>query len=408
MSAIGHGKAMRILFLAPFAAGGPKGTTRWRVLPLARALAAQGHTVRVLIAPYDCPRQSGLSWRDQSVQVDNLALPTLHGSLSQWVVAQKLAQTAAVWQPDVVHCFKPKGSAGLAAWLVDRKPGWRVPLVMDADDWEIGWNPVAGYPLVWRLFFRWQEHWGLRRADAVTAASRWLVAYASGLRNYKSQAADTNDHGVHYLPNGVDPVPVVSALHPMGKGSFVLAYTRFIEHTPEQLVRVWRRVLGLEPQARLVVAGPGPGAEASRLLDAAKTTGVSHSMLMVGWVPSTSRAGLFAAIDVALLPVSDTPLNRAKSPMRLLDLLAAGVPVVTQDVGEYGRLVSDGVTGLVTEPGSEGSLAAAVVRLLREPLLRERLGQAAAATMRIEYSWSELVQRALLAYEAALTAKMAP
>ena len=131
-------------------------------------------------------------------------------------------------------------------------------------------------------------------------------------------------------------------------------------------------------------------------------------MLMAGWVPAASRAGLFAATDVALLPVSDTPLNRAKSPMRLLDLLAAGVPVVTQDVGEYGRLVSDGLTGLVTEPGSEGALAAAVVRLLRDPLLRERLGQAAAATMRIEYSWSELVQRALLAYEAALTANTAP
>ena len=77
MPAIAHGKGMRILFLAPFAAGGPKGTTRWRVLPLARALAAQGHTVRVLIPPYDCPRQSGLSWLDQGVQVDNLDLPPL-------------------------------------------------------------------------------------------------------------------------------------------------------------------------------------------------------------------------------------------------------------------------------------------------------------------------------------------
>ena len=322
-------------------------------------------------------------------------------------MAQKLAQAAVTWQPDVVHCFKPKGPAGLAAWVLDRQPGWRVPLVMDADDWEIGWNPVAGYPLIWRSFFRWQEHWGLRRADAVTAASHWLVAYASGLRTDKSQAADSNDHGVHYLPNGVDPVPVAPTPKQMGKGPIVLAYTRFVEHTPEQLVRVWLRVLEHEPQARLVVAGPGPGAEASRLLDAAKTAGVSHSMLMVGWVPSASRAGLFAATDVALLPVSDTPLNRAKSPMRLLDLLAAGVPVVTQDVGEYGRLVSDGLTGLVTEPGNEGALAAAVVRLLRDPLLRERLGQAAAAVMRVEYSWSGLAQRALTAYQVALAAKTA-
>ena len=192
----------------------------------------------------------------------------------------------------------------------------------------------------------------------------------------------------------------------MGKGPIVLAYTRFIEHTPEQLLSVWQRVLEQEPRARLVVAGPS--ADASRGFDAAKAAGVSHSVLMVGWVPSASRAGLFAAIDVALLPVSDTPLNRAKSPMRLLDLLAAGVPVVTQDVGEYGRLVSDGANGLVTEPGSEAALAAAAVRLLRDPLLRERLGQAAAAVMRVEYSWSGLTQRALTAYQIALAAKTVP
>ena len=151
-------------------------------------------------------------------------------------MAQKLAQAAVTWQPDVVHCFKPKGPAGLAAWVLDRKPGWRVPLVMDADDWEIGWNPVAGYPLLWRSFFRWQEHWGLRRADAVTAASRWLVSYASGLRNDESQAADSNDRGVYYLPNGVDPVPVVPAPKPNGEGtgrpglhSFHGAYPRTVD-----------------------------------------------------------------------------------------------------------------------------------------------------------------------------------
>lgn len=365
---------------------------------MARALAAQGHTVRVLIPPYDCPRQSGSSWRDQGVQVDNLDLPPLHGSLSQLALARKMAQVALTWQPDVLHCFKPKGPAGLAAWILDRVPSWRVPLVMDADDWEIGWNSVVGYPLLWRSFFRSQEQWGLCRAHAVTAASGWLAGYAGGLRTGMAQTTGSDAPNVFYLPNGVDPVPVFPARHPMGKAPVVLAYTRFVEHTPEALISVWQRVLKDEPQARLIVAGSGSGAEASRLLYAAKIANVSHSILMVGWVPSASRTGLFAATDVALLPVSDTPLNRAKSPMRLLDLLAAGVPVVTQDVGEYGRLVSDGLTGLKVEPGSEESLAAAVVRFLRDPLLRKRLGQAAAAVMRVEYSWSGLAQRALLAY----------
>lgn len=394
----------RILFLAPFAAGGPKGTTRWRVLPLARALAAQGHTVRVLIPPYDCPRQSGLQWQDQSVIVDNVSLPAFGGMPGQMALARKLAQVAAAWKPDLVHCFKPKGPAGLAAWLLDRRLGERVPLVLDADDWEIGWNCAAGYPLVWRVFFHWQERWGLRRADAVTAASRWLVEYANTLRSGVLQEAGSDGRAVIYLPNGVDPVPIDLAFPSAKRTPTVLAYTRCVEQTPDQLVRVWQRVLAREPDARLVVAGLTPGWAASRLRHAADRAGVSHSVLATGWVPSSSRAGLFAAADVALLPVLDTPLNAAKSPVRLLDLLAAGVPVVTQNVGEYGRIVEHGVTGLVGAAGVDEAAADAVAGLLRDPALRTRLGRAAAASMRTQYSWSGLAQRALAAYQAALEA----
>jgi hypothetical protein len=48
----------RLVFIAPFARA-PKSTTRLRVLPLARALAARGHDVAVLIAPYDNPAEAG-------------------------------------------------------------------------------------------------------------------------------------------------------------------------------------------------------------------------------------------------------------------------------------------------------------------------------------------------------------
>ena len=56
----------------------------------------------------------------------------------------------------------------------------------------------------------------------------------------------------------------------------------------------------------------------------------------------------------------------------------------------------------------EGALAAAAVRLLGDPLLRERLGQAAAAVMQVKYSWSGLAQRAVTAYREVLATKAAP
>ncbi len=210
---------------------------------------ARGHCVRVLIPPYDCPKHSGWAWCDQGVEVENLVLPSGHDLPKQLALAQKLAQKIVAWRPDVVHCFKPKGPAGLAVWLLDRKPGWRIPLVMDTDDWETGWNQVAGYPRVWQSFFRWQERWGLRRADVVTAASRWLFRYASELRTGALLKADSSQLAVHYLPNGVDPVAVKPESQIRGRGQIVLLYTRFVEHTPEHVLRVWKLVLAEEPQA---------------------------------------------------------------------------------------------------------------------------------------------------------------
>jgi len=101
--------------------------------------------------------------------------------------------------------------------------------------------------------------------------------------------------------------------------------------------------------------------------------------------------------------VQDTPLNRAKSPMRLLDLLAAGVPVATQRVGEYGSMVRHGVTGLLTQPDDAAGLAANVVTLLRDRDLRQRLGQAASEDARRRFAWPALAETSLAAYHAALS-----
>lgn len=396
---------MRIVLIAPFAIH-PKGTTRWRVLPLARALAAQGHAVRVAIPPYDWPQHSGLAWRDHGVDVVNVATPSHLGPAGQIVLAGRLVQLTLAWQPDVVHVFKSKGPAGLAALCLlsmgcrgGVPPPVRAPVIVDADDYEAGWNPILPYPALWARFFAWQERTLLRRAAAVTAASRWLEDFAAELGQPRR----------FYLPNGVefshsqDAMPAHSDVTPTEANATrrVLLYSRFVEHGPAQVWQVWQRVLAAEPGAQLLVAGQGRDGEEQRLAQLAGQGGVG-SVRVLGWLPASARPGLFAAVDAALLPVQDTPVNRAKSPMRLLDLLAAGVPVATQRVGEYGELVVDGVTGLLVEPGDAAGLAEAVVRLLRSPKLRRQVGEAAAVAVQRDRAWPSLAQRALAAYRDAL------
>ena len=383
---------MRIVLLAPFAVH-PKGTTRWRVLPLARALATQGHAVRVAIPPYDWPSHSGLRWRDHGVEVANAVLPDLRWPAGHGLLAARLVQAALAWQPDVVHCFKPKGHSGLAALALLAQRS--VPVVVDADDYEAGWNRLLGYPAHWQALFAWQERDLLRRAQAVTVASRWLENLAGQLGQPRR----------FYLPNGVEgsySQNTTPGGYATGRNRLrVLLYTRFVEHSAAQVWRVWRRILAAQPEAQLLVVGPADGGEAGKFARSAEAAGAGRSVLMLGWLPPAARPGLFAAVDAAMLPVQDTLLNRAKSPMRLLDLLAAGVPVATQRVGEYGALVVDGVSGLLAAPGDADALADHVVSLLRSPDLGPRLGRAAQQDVQARFAWPALADTALAAYRAA-------
>jgi glycosyltransferase involved in cell wall biosynthesis len=61
----------------------------------------------------------------------------------------------------------------------------------------------------------------------------------------------------------------------------------------------------------------------------------------------------------------------------VVEAMAAGLPVVAAAVGGVPELVSPGVTGELFPPGDHRALAAHLLRLLREPELRGRMGAAA-------------------------------
>ncbi|MCS6845936.1 MAG: glycosyltransferase [Caldilineales bacterium] len=378
---------MRIALLAPFAVYGPKGTARWRTLPLARALAAAGHCVIVVAPPYDRPEHAGRRWREGEVEV--LHVPLAGAGLPHLAqAAGRMAQAALAFRPDLVHAFKPVAASGLAAALLLARPGGP-PMVVDADDWEAGWAAAQGLPAPLRWLTAWQERWVLRRAKAVTVASRWLQRRWAALRGDKAT--------VFYLPNGAEttlpPPPPTRAA-----GGRVLLYTRFVEHSPEKVWAVWRRVAAARPDARLWVAGRGLHREEATLLRIAEADGLAHTVRMLGWLPAISRWGVLAAADLALLPVADTPLVRAKSPMRLVDLLAAGVCVVTQGVGEYAEYVEHGCSGWLAPAGDDAALADGAVQLLADATLRSRLAAGAVQRVQERYLWRDLVQVAWQAY----------
>jgi len=394
---------MKIVFVGPFALQ-PKRTMAVRALPLAKALAARGHEVLMLLPPWDSPADAGKEWEEEGVHIRNVTLPAPVPLCQHLWLTWRLLRAALACRPDVVHCFKPKAYAGLAAWAIwhiKRLSGIPTQLVVDSDDWEGagGWNDLERYSLWQKRFFAWQEQWGLRHNDALTVASRALetLAWSLGVPSER----------VHYLPNGwwpqeADPSPeAVAALreaYGLGNAPVALLYTRFFEYQVERAVAIMKGVLAEVPEVRWLVIGKGLFGEEERLLAFAAQQGIAQSVVYGGWVPVQQLPAHLAVAQVAIYPFDDTLINRTKCAVKLIDLLAAGVPVVADRVGQNGEYIEAGESGLLIPPGDTSAFVGAVVRLLRDPALAMRLGKAAQRRVRTQFAWQELARQAEIAY----------
>ncbi|MHB1357931.1 MAG: glycosyltransferase family 4 protein [Anaerolineae bacterium] len=388
---------MRIVMIGPFGLT-PKSSMQARAWPLARALAALGHQVKLVMPPWHT-KEPARVWQDAGVELEYVTTSRLP-VLGYLLITMRLVRSALAFKPQVVHCFKPKAYSGLAALILRfrQRLGLKVRLVVDEDDWEgsSGWNDLEHYPWLMKRFFAWQENWGLTHCDALTVASRALqtIAWSHGIASKK----------VFYLPNGSAPPspPARANRNDLGFGQtpLVLLYTRFVEFKVERLVDTWHRIHEEMPAARLLIVGRALLQEADDELNTLLGADLEQSVTQVGWIPQEELSSYFQCATIALFPCDDTLVNRCKCSAKLTDLLSAGVPVIADAVGQNCEYIRDGQSGLLVPPADNKAMALAALELLRDESMRHRLGQAAKQFMAQVYAWDKLVEVVLNAYEA--------
>jgi glycosyltransferase involved in cell wall biosynthesis len=150
------------------------------------------------------------------------------------------------------------------------------------------------------------------------------------------------------------------------------------------------RLATAHPDVVFTVAGEGELREA--LEQSACERGLADRFQLPGSVGDVP--GFLAGLDVAVLPSRAEGMSNA-----LLEYMAAGRPVVATVVGAAPELIGDGAHGLLTPPGDAAGLAAAIDRLLRDPALAARLGDAARRRARDRYSREAMVERFTEFYE---------
>jgi len=199
----------------------------------------------------------------------------------------------------------------------------------------------------------------LRPAAAVICVSETVAAAVRGA-------------GVEPLviPNGVR---IPDEIGPPAEPPEVLYVGRL---SPEKNVDTLVEALG---DLGLVVAGDGP------LRDLVPNA--------LGAVPHAEVERLLERASVVVAPSEREGFGLAAA-----EAMAFGRPVVAAAGGGLLELVSDGETGLLVPPRDAKALRASVERLLADPELRRRLGEAARARARERFGWDAVIERTLDVY----------
>ena len=156
----------------------------------------------------------------------------------------------------------------------------------------------------------------------------------------------------------------------------------------DRLIRVLPRVRQRVPGAQLVIVGEGPYARRLH----AMAEGVD-GVRFTGRVSDIDLCRIVAAADVFAMPVRTRGggLDVEGLGIVFLEAQACEVPVVAGDSGGAPETVADH-SGVVVDKNDD-ALVAALVRLLRDPLLRESMGKAGRRHVQREFSWQVLGER---------------
>lgn len=149
-----------------------------------------------------------------------------------------------------------------------------------------------------------------------------------------------------------------------------ITYLRALEQPLRQLAQ------SIEFQFQVIATERG-------ILDELNLHGVD--LLFRKWCPETEATDILD-FDIGVMPLSDDPWSKYKCGLKLLQYMAIGIPGVASPVGVNRDIIQEGANGFLAATAEQWE--AALKRLLLDPLLREKMGREARATVERSYSVS--------------------
>lgn len=335
-----------------------------------RALCRAGWSIGVYSLAGDGPLRADL----ESAGVKVISPPAGQTSFGRLLILRPLwmliAGTHVIYtmlrmRPKIVHFFLPAAYliGAIAASLARMKI--RVMSRRSLNDYQLA------YPMM-----RWLELKLHSRMDAVMGNSMAVVRQLHDEEEVSGDKLGLIYNGIELPVRDTDRATLRSSLAIAGP---TLVFTIVANLIPYKGHRDLITAFGLAKDRigqpwYLLIVGRDDGI-GSEILTMARELGIDRNISFLG--SRSDVASLMSASDVGLLSSHQEGFSNT-----ILEAMAAGLPMIVTNVGGNAEAVVDGETGLVVPPHDPGSFAEAIVRVARDPSLRERYG--AAGRKRVE------------------------
>jgi len=341
---------------------------------------------------------------EEPAQFAHIAYPltTLPGKTYTPVGQVRFMATSSLskplWRTDILHGVNPYSSVLPA--VLRRSLGRKRPrLVYDIRGLWTEFGGQAAYFPRWlaKLLDR-IDVFAMRRCDRVIAISAPLkeILIAKGVPG----------SCIDVVPGGVDlqrfrSAPPRNLKEALGVRGPLVGYVGTVSasRASEELITAFaqaRRSLG----ADMALAVIGPVSEPEEFRALLGRLGVSDSVHLLGFVPHRDIPACVKAFDLALayLPAGTKDIFDVMVPNKLLEYLAAGVPILATDRRCHAAILTHKVNGWLVQPSVE-AMAEAIADLLEQPGRRRALGEAANETAE-GYSFERIAELVAATYDA--------
>lgn len=386
-------------------------STIGRYCPIARELCKKNNSVTILALHHDFKnisvKEFKINENSKLKYVGQMAVRkandtkyyykgfTLYKNVSLSTLQMTLNTLSS--EADIIHIFKPQpinSIAGIFGKILKNKP-----LYLDCDDFEAEMNKFSS--AIQKKVFTFFEDNVPKYCQGITVNSHFLERRNINL-GYPNEK-------IVYVPNGIERerfsnidkncIELIKNKHGL-QSKLIILYFGTISissgHDVDLLIKAFEIIKKEISNVALVFIGGGE--DSINIKKYVNEKGLKDSVKFFGRIASKDIPAYIKIADLTVDPVRYNDINKARSPLKVFESMAAGVPVITGDVGDRKEILENGKSGFLVNAGDQNQLAKGIIYLFQDEKFRKEITRNASRRIN-DFYWDKLINEFIKIYE---------